>query len=85
MDTQELWATLQRVFEMDPRERYASRETDRLFRRCVRQAEAMAYAERRISLSHYVRDVMLSDEALERGRGWREVLAFLDWVDGGME
>ena len=39
----------------------------------------------RLSLSRYIRDTMLSDAALAEGKGWEDVLSFLDWVDGGME
>lgn len=85
MDAQKLWLSLQRIFEMDQRERYTSQEIDRLHRRCVRQVEEMTYSERRLSLSRYVRDVMLSEEALAQDQGWQDVLSFLDWVDGGME
>lgn len=85
MDTRDVWTTLQRIFEMGPRERYASRDIERLHRRCVRRVGEMSHSERRMSLSRYVRDVMLSDDALEHDRGWQEVLSFLDWIDGGME
>ncbi|HWV25532.1 MAG TPA: hypothetical protein VNZ58_15215, partial [Thermomicrobiales bacterium] len=68
MEPQELWASLHRIYEMEPRERYSSTEVDRLHRRCVRQVEAMTYSERRLSLSRYVRDVMLSEDALEQDR-----------------
>lgn len=85
MTPHELWATLERIFNMSPRERYMSDETDRLHRSCVAKVEAMSGTEIRVSLSRYVRDVMLSEEALADGRGWEEVLSFLDWVDGGLE
>jgi len=85
MDQQELWATLERIFTMDPRERYMSDEIDRLHRRCLRTVEAMSRYDIRMSLSRYVRDTMLSDAALAEGKGWEDVLSFLDWVDGGME
>lgn len=85
MDPQELWAQLEQIFNMDPRERYTSDAVDRLHRRCVRQVEKMSRSEIRVSLSRYVRDSMLSEEALAHDKGWEDVLSFLDWVDGGME
>jgi hypothetical protein len=85
VEHQEVWASLERIFTMDPRERYTSNEIDRLHRRCVRAVEKMSRAEMRLSLSHYVRDTMLSEASLDDGNGWEEVLSFLDWVDGGME
>lgn len=85
MDSQELWATLERIFNMDPRERYMSDDVDRLHRRCLRKVEGMSRYDIRISLSRYVRDSMLSEASLAEGNGWEDVLSFLDWVDGGME
>jgi len=85
MESHEPWTSLLRIYEMTPRERYASREVDRLHRRCVRQVGEMTSSERRLSLSRFVRDEMLSEEALDQDRGWYDVLSFLDWVDGGME
>lgn len=85
MDHHDVWASLERIFTMTPRERYTSEEADRLHRRCVRAVEEMSRAEIRLSLSRYIRDTMLSDAALAEGKGWEDVLAFLDWVDGGME
>jgi hypothetical protein len=85
MEAQELWAALERIFTMDPRERYMSDDVDRLHRRCLRTVESMSRYDIRMSLSHYVRDTMLSDAALAEGKGWEDVLSFLDWVDGGME
>ena len=85
MEHHETWAALERIFNMTPRERYTSEEADRLHRRCIRAVEAMSRAEMRLSLSRYIRDTMLSDAALGDGKGWEDVLAFLDWVDGGME
>lgn len=85
MDHHEIWTSLERIFVMPPRERYTSVEIDRLHRRCVRAVGEMTQAEIRLSLSRYVRDQMLSEDALAEGKGWEDVLAFLDWVDGGME
>lgn len=85
MEHHKTWTALERIFNMTPRERYTSEETDRLHRRCVREVEGMSRAELRLSLSRYIRDTMLSEQALAEGNGWEEVLAFLDWVDGGME
>lgn len=85
MDSHEIWSSLERIFTMNPRERYTSDEIDRLHRRCVRAVEEMSRAEIRLSLSRYVRDQMLSEQSLAEGNGWEDVLAFLDWVDGGME
>jgi hypothetical protein len=85
MDYQQVWASLERIFLMSPRERYTSDEAERLHRRCVEAVEEMSRAEVRLSLSRYIRETMLSDEALADGKGWEDVLAFLDWVDGGME
>lgn len=85
MEHQEVWASLDRIFMMDPRVRYTSDEIDRLHRRCVREVENMARGDVRRTLSRYVRDTMLSEEALADDRGWEDVLSFLDWIDGGME
>lgn len=85
MNSRVVWASLQRIFEMTPRERYLDDEADQLHRRCSRAVEEMSHSERRLSLSRYVRDVMLSEQSLEQDHGWHDVLAFLDWVDGGME
>ena len=85
MDHQQVWASLERIFLMTPRERYTSDEADRLHRRCVAAVEEMSRAEMRLSLSRYIRETMVSEEALADGRGWEDVLSFLDWVDGGME
>lgn len=85
MQHHEVWASLERIFTMNPRERYMSDDVDRLHRRCRRAVEEMTRSEMRLSLSRYVRDHMLSDQSLDDGNGWEDVLAFLDWVDGGME
>jgi hypothetical protein len=85
VDSREVWASLERIFTMDPRERYTSDEVDRLHRRCLRMVEEMSRGDVRLTLSRYVRDTMLSEESLADGNGWEEVLSFLDWVDGGME
>lgn len=85
MDPQEVWSSLERIFNMDPHARYTSVEVDRLHRRCVREVEKMSGTEMRLSLSRYVRDTMLSEDALAEDQGWEEVLSFLDWIDGGME
>ena len=85
MQHHETWASLERIFTMNPRERYMSDEIDRLHRRCLRAVDAMTRSEMRLSLSRYVRDHMLSDASLEQGHGWEDVLAFLDWVDGRLE
>lgn len=85
MDPQEVWSSLERIFNMDPRARYTSTEVDRLHRRCVREVENMSGTEMRLSLSRYVRDTMLCEDALAEDQGWEEVLSFLDWIDGGME
>lgn len=85
MEHQELWASLERIYVMDPRERYMNDEIDRLHHRCVRDAEEMSHTEIRVSLSRFIRDVMLSEDALTQDNGWEEVLSFLDWIDGGME
>jgi len=85
MDSRELWTSLERIFEMYSRKRGASKETARLQRRCVCQVREMSSAERRISLGRYVQIWMLSEEALAQDKGWPEVLAFLGWINGGME
>ena len=85
MDHHDLWTALEQIYDMDPRERYTSAEVDRLHRRCVAEVEEMSYTEMRLSLSRYVRDHMLSEDALHQEKGWEDVLSFLDWVDGGME
>lgn len=85
MNPGEVWASLERIFNMAPRERYMSDEADAIHRACVREVERMSRSEVRLSLSRYVRDTMLSEAALDEDRGWEEVLSFLDWIDGGME
>lgn len=85
MNSQDVWVSLEKLFNMDPRERYTSDAADRLHRRCLRIVEEMPRADIRLSLSRYVRDSMLSESSLAEGNGWEDVLAFLDWVDGGME
>lgn len=85
MEPQEIWAKLNIIFNMSARELYESEEWDNLHTVLRRDVYEMSTSEKRESLSRYVRDVMLSEEALTRGDGWRDVLAFLDWVDGGME
>lgn len=85
MESQEVWATLERIFNMDARERYMSDEADRLHRRSLATVEGMSRYDIRMSLSRYVRDTMLSEASLAEGHGWEDVLSFLDWVDGGME
>ncbi len=85
MDDQELWASMERIFNMTPKERYMDPAADELHRECLRRIEDMSRSEMRLSLSRYVRDTMLSDAALDNQGGWEDVLAFLDWIDGGME
>lgn len=85
MDSRDVWASLEKLFNMDPRERYTSDAADRLHRRCLRVVEGMSSSDIRLSLSRYVRDSMLSETSLAEGNGWEDVLAFLDWVEGGME
>lgn len=84
MDHLDVWASLERIVNMTPRERYEDEAYD-LHRTCVRIVEDMSRAEVRLSLSRYIRDTMLSEESLADGKGWEDVLSFLDWVDGGME
>lgn len=81
----ETWANLEKVFHLSPRELYENEEMEEIHRVCRREVHRMSKTEMRSTLSVYVRDVMLSDEQLGRGNGWEDVLAFLDWVDGGME
>jgi len=85
MNPQETWASLEKIFHLSPRELYDNEEMEELHRTCRRDVARMSKSEMRLTLSHYVRDVMLSDDAINRGDGWEEVLSFLDWVDGGME
>lgn len=85
MDPSQVWSNLHRTFHMSPRELYDDEVMEQLQRESIRAIVAMSESERRVSLSHFIRDVMLSDEAIDRGDGWLEVLSFLDWVDGGMD
>lgn len=85
MSPEEVWSSLHKVFGMSARELYDNDEMERLHRRCVDQVENMARAEKRDSLSRFVRDHMLSEEALAQGSSWETVLSFLDWVECGME
>ena len=85
MNAMEMWGNLERVFHLSPRELYENEDLEQLHRESRREANRMSKSDMRLTLSTYVRDVMLSDEALTQGGGWEEVLAFLDWVDGGME
>lgn len=81
----ETWANLEKVFQLSPRELYENEELGEMHRTCRRAVHRMSKAELRLTLSLYIRDVMLTEEALTRGDGWEDVLAFLDWVDGGLE
>lgn len=85
MDAMEMWASLEKVFHLSPRELYENEDMERLHRQCRREVQRMSKSDLRLTLSTYVRDVMLTDEALAQGSGWEDVLAFLDWVDGGMD
>lgn len=84
-NAREIWANLDKVFHLTPRELYENEELGDLHRTCRREVNRMSKSELRITLSEYVRDVMLTDQAITHGGGWEDVLAFLDWVDGGME
>ena len=85
MNSRDIWANLEHIYRLTPRELYSNAELEELHRTCRRAVLEMSNSERRETLSRYVRDEMLSDDALARGDGWEDVLAFLDWVDGGME
>lgn len=85
MDPHEIWSNLFLIFNTSARELYENEALDDLHRQMRRRAEEMSRSEQRESLSRYVRDVLLGEEALARGEGWETVLSFLDWVDGGME
>ena len=85
MDATQVWKNLLLTFHMSPRELYDNEEMDVLQRESIRAVMAMSRSEKRISLSHFVRDVMLSDESIAEGNGWTDVLTFLDWIDGGMD
>lgn len=85
MDSMQTWADLHHIFHLTPRELYENEELEELQRVSTRTVVRMSKSEKRVSLSQYVRDVMLSDDAIARGEGWEDVLSFLDWVDGGMD
>lgn len=85
MDAMEVWTGLEKVFHLSPRELYENEDMEQLHRECRREVQRMSKSDMRLTLSQYVRDVMLTDDALAHGGGWEDVLAFLDWVDGGME
>lgn len=85
MESHEIWANLERVFHLTPRQLYDNPEMEELHRDCRRAVMKMSNSEKRDSLSRYVRDVMLTEDVISHGGGWEHVLAFLDWVDGGME
>lgn len=85
MDDRQVWSNLHRTFHMSPRELYDNEEMEDLQRASIRAVMAMTESEKRVSLSHFIRDEMLSDESIANGDGWLEVLSFLDWVDGGMD
>jgi hypothetical protein len=85
MDSMQVWIKLRRIHDMTPRELYENPEMEALQRESVYTVHQMSKSEMRVSLSHFVREVMLGDDAISRGEGWEEVLSFLDWVDGGME
>jgi hypothetical protein len=38
-------------------------------------------AEARKALTRWVREAYMSDEAIEKGYGWEDVLAFLRWLN----
>ena len=81
----EIWTNLEMIFHLTPRQLYDSPEMEELHRDCRRAVTRMSNSEKRDSLSRYVRDVMLTEDQIAHGGGWETVLAFLDWVDGGME
>lgn len=83
--TNETWANLDKTYRLSPRELYEDEDMERLQYACRREVNRMSKSEKRFSLSEYIRDVMLSEEALAHGGGWEDVLQFLDWIDGGME
>lgn len=85
MDSMQVWANLRRIHNMTPRELYENPDLEALQRESVYEVQRMSKSEMRLSLSHFVREVMLGDDALARGEGWEDVLSFLDWVDGGMD
>lgn len=85
MAPEQIWSHLDNIFHMSPAALYADEEMERLHTECVRRVEGMARSDKRVTLSRYVRDSMLSEQAIAEGRGWEDVLAFLDWVECGME
>lgn len=85
MDASQAWSNLHRTFHLSPRELYDDEKMEQLQRESIDAVMELSQSEKRVSLSQFIRDVMLSDEAIAQGDGWPEVLSFLDWVDGGME
>lgn len=85
MDASQVWQNLLTTFHMSPRELYDNEDMEQLQRESIYAVMEMSESEKRVSLSSFVRDVMLSPESIEQGNGWMDVLTFLDWVDGGMD
>lgn len=85
MDASQVWQNLLNTFHLSPRELYDNEDMEQLQRESIYAVMEMSESEKRVSLSSFVRDVMLSSESIEQGNGWMDVLTFLDWVDGGMD
>ena len=85
MDASQVWQNLLTTFHLSPRELYDNEDMEQLQRESIYAVMEMSESEKRVSLSSFVRDVMLSPESIEQGNGWMDVLTFLDWVDGGMD
>lgn len=85
MEPTEVWPKLEMIYHLSPRDLNANEAMEDLHRECRRALEQMAGTDLRVTLSRYVRDVMLSEESIASGNGWQDVLAFLDWIEGGAE
>jgi hypothetical protein len=56
---------------------------EQLRARLVSELDALPEGEVRLRLSRWVRNTLLSDEAIAQGYGWEDALAFLGWIDTG--
>lgn len=50
---------------------------------CAEYIDRLPTTERRLVLSRIVRDLYLTDEALDQGYGWEDAMEFGMWIDEG--
>lgn len=78
-----LWDTLEGIFAYE--EGFTDSGIHDPLRRsaCAKMVDAMSEKELRLSLSRWVREKYLSEEALLKGYGWECALSFLQWIEDG--